>query len=209
MRILIAEDNPIYVLMLQNILKDDDLTVVVATNGTAAWDVLQESEPPLIAILDWMMPGINGVELCRKIRADPTLLSRVYVIILSSIDGKDEIAMGLEAGANDYITKPFSNLELSTRVAVGMRIARLEKTLVEGVDALEKARIEITQLKQFLPACPYCAQIPKTTRTLRFDREIFLESGMDDYITPPIQKDKLFDVRDVSREESLAEKAAR
>ncbi len=190
MRILIAEDNPVSAMMLQNILEDESVTIVMAANGTTAWDILQEPEPPSIAILDWMMPGMNGVELCRRIRSGPSRLNRIYLIILSVMNGKEEIALGLEAGANDFITKPFSNLELKARVSVGMRIARLEKELAEhkrkarltvGVhvaelekkltessSALEKALVENKQLKQLLPVCAYC-------RKIRNDDEYWLQ----------------------------------
>ena len=158
MRILIVEDSEISAIMLQEILTAAGYTTMIAKNGVEAWDMLQKHELPLIVILDWMMPEMNGLDLCREIRSDPRL-SGLYIIMLSVLNSKAEIAEGLEAGANDYVVKPFSHLELKARVAVGVRVATLEKERADHVDKLEKALVEVKQLKQFLPICAYCKKI--------------------------------------------------
>ena len=129
MNILVAEDNPISAKMLQEILSDEGYTSTLAEDGAKAWACLQEAEElPTLAILDWMMPEIDGVELCRMIRADERF-KNIYVLILSALDRKEEIVVGLKAGANDYVTKPFNLIELKARIAVGVRMATLEREL--------------------------------------------------------------------------------
>jgi len=159
MNILVAEDNLISNRMLQEILVGEGHSVVSATDGKAAWDLLDTTvNPPLIAIIDWMMPEVDGVELCRRIRSERRL-RHLYILMLSAMDRKEEIATGLKAGANDYVTKPFNLIELKARIAVGVRVATLEEELANRVVELEKALAEVKQLKQFLPICAYCKKV--------------------------------------------------
>ncbi len=159
MNILVAEDNLISAKMLQEILKSEGHDVTLAKDGVAAWNLLDGGkDPPAIAILDWMMPGMDGVQLCRKIRDDPRL-RHIYIMMLSALDRKEEIATGLNAGANDYVTKPFNLVELKARISVGVRVASLEGELAARVTELEKALLEVKQLKQFLPICAYCKKV--------------------------------------------------
>jgi putative two-component system response regulator len=125
MRILIADDNNFYRRALQLTLEEWGYEVVAVTDGGAAWDVLQGEQAPKLAILDWMMPGLNGPEVCRQLRAlarhEPT-----YVILLTSKGGKENAVVGLESGADDYIVKPFDRDELRARLRVGRRIVGLQ-----------------------------------------------------------------------------------
>jgi phosphoserine phosphatase RsbU/P len=132
MRILIAEDDDISRILLEAILRKWGYEVVVTSDGTQAWNVLQTADAPPLAILDWMMPGLDGIEICRKVRARQTG-SYTYLIILSAKGTKEAVVMGLEAGADDYLDKPFNHGELQARIKVGERIIALEQGLTRKI----------------------------------------------------------------------------
>ena len=138
MRILIAEDDAISRRLLQVALVKWGYEVVVTANGDEAWQALQAPDAPALAILDWLMPGRDGVELCRQARATPQLKT-LYLILLTSRGSKDDIVDGLEAGADDHVTKPFDHDELRARVQVGFRVVQLQQALAERVRELEAA----------------------------------------------------------------------
>src|SRR4051794_28851104 len=121
MKILVAEDNLFYRCMLEATLAEWGYEVVAGEDGAEAWQILQEKNAPRIAILDRIMPGMEGLELCRRVRAlgkeDPT-----YIILLTIKGSKEDIIAGLEGGADDYISKPFDREELHARLQVGLRI---------------------------------------------------------------------------------------
>lgn len=125
MRILIADDNHFYRRALEVTLREWGYEVLAVTDGQTAWDVLQSDQAPKLAILDWMMPGLDGLEVCRRLRAacrhEPT-----YVIVLTSKDGKEHAIAALDAGADDYVRKPFDRDELRARLRVGRRIVGLQ-----------------------------------------------------------------------------------
>ena len=125
MRILIADDNNFYRRALQLTLEEWGYEVIQVSDGEAAWAVLCGDQAPKLAILDWMMPGLNGPEVCRRLRAlirhEPT-----YVILLTSMAGKVNAVAGLESGADDYVIKPFDRDELRARLRVGRRIVGLQ-----------------------------------------------------------------------------------
>src|SRR5581483_4178490 len=138
MKILIAEDNRFYRSMLAATLQEWGYEVLTTGNGEEAWHILRQTEAPPLAILDWVMPGLEGVELCRKVRAlaraQPT-----YLIMLTAKDGKENVITGLGAGADDYIQKPFDREELRARLQVGLRIVGLQQNLAARVAELEFA----------------------------------------------------------------------
>jgi len=130
MKILIAEDNVTTRRILKTILVKWNYDVVSACDGNEAWQKLQEKDPPKLIILDWMMPGINGVEICRRLRqADHVEV--MYIILLTARDEKNDIVEGLGAGADDYIAKPFDTQELRARIDVGRRVVELQTALLE------------------------------------------------------------------------------
>lgn len=130
MKILIAEDNLTTRRILESVLVKWNFEVIVACDGNEAWEKLQQKDPPKIIILDWMMPGINGVEICRKLRrTDP--VQPMYIILLTARDEKNDIVEGLSAGADDYIAKPFDKDELRARIDVGRRVVELQTALLE------------------------------------------------------------------------------
>jgi sigma-B regulation protein RsbU (phosphoserine phosphatase) len=130
MKILIAEDDWPTRRLLEAILFKWNYDVISAYDGNDAWKKLHEKAPPGLIILDWMMPGISGVEICRRLRREnPT--KPMYIIILTARDEKNDIVEGLGAGADDYITKPFDKEELRARIDVGRRVVELQTAILE------------------------------------------------------------------------------
>ena len=134
--VLIAEDDPLFRRMIERWFQRWDYRVTVVENGLDAWDVLQKEDAPQLAILDWMMPGMDGLELCRKIRSRERGPYR-YVLLLTARDDKQDVVAGLEAGADDYLTKPFEVDELRARVRSGKRILDLQAALLHARDELQ------------------------------------------------------------------------
>jgi two-component system cell cycle response regulator len=132
-RILIAEDDPSFRRLLQDQLTAWGYDVVVAEDGNAALQILQSEDPPRLAMLDWMMPGMHGIEVCRKVREE-TKESYTYIILLTSQKSDEDIVTGMEAGADDYIIKPFKHNELRLRLRAGRRIIELQSELIAARD---------------------------------------------------------------------------
>ncbi len=135
MKILIADDDVTSRLVLAGVLKKHGHEVVVTVDGAEAWEAMQRPDAPRLAILDWVMPGLAGVDVCRRAR---TIQSDQppYIILLTSLGQKADIVTGLEAGADDYLAKPFDPGELLARVDVGRRMVELQARLSEARDAL-------------------------------------------------------------------------
>jgi len=134
-KILIADDDVTSRRVLTGVLKKYGHEVVTTVDGAEAWEVMQRPDAPRLAILDWMMPGLAGVEVCRRARTLPSD-QPPYIIILTSRDEKADIVAGLEAGADDYVAKPFDADELRARVDVGRRLIELQERLMEAREAL-------------------------------------------------------------------------
>jgi DNA-binding response OmpR family regulator len=143
-RILIADDDRTSTLLLGRTLELWGFEVVLANDGTAAWGHIVSDVPPALAIVDWEMPGVDGIELCRRIRATPPR-SPVYVILLTARTSRQDLVAGLDAGADDYLTKPFHPDELRARIRVGQRT----------LDLIANIR----KLTGLLPICSYCKRI--------------------------------------------------
>jgi diguanylate cyclase (GGDEF)-like protein len=145
MKILIAEDDPVSRRMLETTLVRWEHEVVATSDGAEAWRVLQDEDAPRLAILDWMMPGMDGTEICRRVRQ----LSKpppIYIILLTAKGEKQDIVESLKYGADDYLTKPFKREELYARVQVGVRMADLQSNLADRVRQLERAEVELRRL---------------------------------------------------------------
>jgi DNA-binding response OmpR family regulator len=127
-------------------------------DGTAAWQCFQQPDPPQLAVLDWMMPGISGLDLCKMVRANPAT-KNAHLIMLTARDTREDVVSGLTAGADDYVTKPFDVEELRARVKVGERIVTLQTSLAQRVQELELALEQVRQLQGLLPICLYCKKI--------------------------------------------------
>jgi two-component system cell cycle response regulator len=135
MRILIADDESVSRRMLQGLLGKWGYDVVSAEDGNVAWEKLKAPDAPRMALLDWMMPGQNGVDVCRalrKLRPEPY----TYILLLTAKDAKESVVEGLESGADDYLTKPFNPQELKARIRVGLRLLDLEDNLVQAREAM-------------------------------------------------------------------------
>ena len=158
MRILMADDDPVLRLALRTHLERWSYDVVECTDGGRAWSVLQSSDPPPLAIIDWNMPGIDGPTLCEALRETPTL-SSMYVILLTGNQDKKDVIAGLESGADDYITKPFEWGELRARLRIGSRIVNMQSALSARVSDLQQALANVRQLSGLLPICAYCKRI--------------------------------------------------
>lgn len=158
MRILVAEDDVTSRMLLEHTLKKWGYEVVSTNNGLAAWEALQVENPPKVVILDWMMPEMDGHEICRRLRASEHLRT-TYVILLTARITREDLVDGLTAGADDYITKPFNNEELHARLKVGLRIVELQATLEDRVEKLQEAIDHIKTLKGIIPICSYCKKI--------------------------------------------------
>ena len=137
MKILIADDDVTSRLVLTGVLRKYGHDVEVTADGTEAWEAMQRPDAPPLAILDWMMPGLAGVEVCRLVRSLPSD-QPPYLILLTSRGEKADIVAGLEAGADDYLAKPFDPGELRARVDVGRRMIELRGRLAEAYEAMAR-----------------------------------------------------------------------
>lgn len=129
MRILIADDNLVFQSVLRDMLTQWGYDVVVASDGDEAWRCLQADDSPRLAILDWMMPGLDGVEVCRRVRASRPN-TETYILILTSKMQSEDLAAAVEAGADDYVTKPLKSVEMRARLRTACRVLELEGRLL-------------------------------------------------------------------------------
>lgn len=158
MRALIADDDRGTALILQRALEASGVDVVVAADGGEAWALLQQDPSIGLGIFDWMMPGLEGPELCRRIRAHPAH-DHMYLLIVTNRDSRADMVDGLESGADDYIVKPVDREELRARVGVARRVLQLQVTLAERARELQAAEHSITRLRKLIPICSYCKKI--------------------------------------------------
>ncbi len=158
MELLIAEDDVSSRSMLQAVIGRWGFDVVAVSDGAQAWARLQEPNGPRLVLLDWMMPAMDGLEVCRRVRQTERADSP-YIIMLTARTVKGDIVAGLEAGANDYISKPFHPEELKARLMVGKRVLELQRALAERVRQLEAALSHVNVLQGILPICTYCHKI--------------------------------------------------
>ncbi|MBP6307295.1 MAG: response regulator transcription factor [Opitutaceae bacterium] len=158
MRILIADDDLTSRTVLTSVLQKLDYDVTALPDGQSAWEALQQNDAPRLVILDWLMPGIDGVELCRRIRSRETD-QPPYLILLTTRAEKKDISEGLNSGANDYLTKPFDLSELRARLAVGARMIALQDRLFGKILELRDALEQIKTLRGIVPICSSCKKI--------------------------------------------------
>jgi len=134
-RVLVAEDDPVSRRAVEAFLRRWGYDVTLAQNGLDAWKALQGESSPKLALLDWMMPGMDGVNVCRRVRSrapEPY----VYILLLTAKDRKEDVVAGIEAGADDYLTKPFDPHELKARLRTGQRIVELQEQLISAREEL-------------------------------------------------------------------------
>jgi diguanylate cyclase (GGDEF)-like protein len=134
--VLVADDDPIFRRLLQKRLQDWGYEVIAVDNGEKAWEALQQTETsPSLVILDWLMPGVDGIEICRRIRGRQQPPYQ-YILLISGKDDKQDVVEGLDAGADDYLTKPFDTSELRARLRAGSRVLRLQQDLLRAHEEL-------------------------------------------------------------------------
>ncbi|ANM32267.1 hypothetical protein ABI59_14730 [Acidobacteria bacterium Mor1] len=159
MRIVIADDSGVPRLLLEKVLDRMGHEVVVTEDGEAAWNAIVDHAPH-IAILDWMMPGVDGIEICRRLREEQSLFGHyIYVIMLTSREAKDDVVLGLESGADDYMVKPCDTKELAARIHTGQRIIELQNQLAGKIGELQEALDHVKKLQGLLPICMHCKSI--------------------------------------------------
>ncbi len=158
MRILIAEDDFTSRNMLAGVLKKAGYEPVEAVNGLEALEELQRPDAPRLVVLDWIMPEMDGLEVLRRLRAVQSDRPP-YVLMLTTKTDKEEIIAGLEAGANDYLAKPFDAGELRARIEVGRRMVEMQDALAEKIVELRRALAEIKTLRGIVPICAGCKKI--------------------------------------------------
>jgi sigma-B regulation protein RsbU (phosphoserine phosphatase) len=178
-RILVAEDHQVSRHLLERNLQNWGFDVVTAQDGEVAAEILDGADAPSLAILDWMMPRMDGVEVCRRVR-EKHASPYIYLLLLTAKSQKDEIAAGLDAGADDYVIKPFDPEELRARLKVGQRVVQLERTLEKQVQDLQTALNDVKKLKSLLPICMYCKSVRDDGDYWRqIDEYIYTETGTD------------------------------
>ena len=158
MKILLAEDDPVQRRLIQSTLRAWGYTTEVCEDGSSAWARIESGAAPNLIILDWVMPGMDGVEICRRLRAQPTPGPR-YVMLLTARGEIQDVVQALEAGADDYIQKPFHPEEFRARVRNASRIIELQRSLSARIGELESALARVNQLQGLLPICCYCKKI--------------------------------------------------
>jgi phosphoserine phosphatase RsbU/P len=158
MQVLIAEDDRVTGELLARTLRRWNHEATVVADGGQAWSFLQNASAPTLAILDWMMPEMDGPEICRRVRAERPD-GNMYLLLVTAREGRSDLIAGLDAGADDYVVKPFDPEELRARVSVGMRVLALQQKLAERVAELQAALASVKQLRGLLPICSYCKRI--------------------------------------------------
>jgi sigma-B regulation protein RsbU (phosphoserine phosphatase) len=157
MRVLIAEDDRISMHLLTTNLQRWGHEPVRATDGLEALKLLQGTDAPRLAILDWMLPDMEGPEICKRLHEQSA--SPPYVILLTARQGLAEEIKGMKAGADDYLTKPYNREELQIRIEVGVRMIELQKKLADRIEELEAALEQVKHLQGIIPICGYCKHI--------------------------------------------------
>jgi DNA-binding response OmpR family regulator len=157
MKLLIAEDDEMFCRVLEDLLQTE-YEVVTAHDGNQAWEALRRKEAPRLAVLDWMMPGLDGPTICRRVRAQESTAA-TYILLVTAREAVEDVVSGLEAGADDYITKPFDPGIFRARLRVGQRVLELQNALRERVKDLQDALARLRVVQGLLPICSYCKRI--------------------------------------------------
>ncbi len=188
-RILIVEDDDISRRLLSATLGRLGYDVVETTNGEGALAQFDTESPPSLVVLDWMMPGMDGLELCRRIRALPDR-DYTYLVFLTARGQQQDIVEGLNAGADDYLVKPFDPHELESRLQVGQRILGLQRALKKRLVELQEATVHVKQLQGLLPICMHCKNIRDDEDTWH-QLEAYIEEQTDAAFTHTLCQDCL------------------
>jgi sigma-B regulation protein RsbU (phosphoserine phosphatase) len=158
-RILIAEDDRATARMLSSLIASWGFEVATVCDGRSALEAFDREAGPQLVLLDWMLPTIDGLEICRKIRASGKRAPTPYIILLTSRNGPTDLVAGLDAGADEYLVKPIDPDELRARLNAGARIISLQQVLEHKIRELEAALRNVRMLTGLLPICAYCKSI--------------------------------------------------
>ncbi len=158
MKIIIADDQRINRILLRSLLETEGHAVTEARDGAEAIEVIQAAKEPFVALIDWEMPELTGPEVCRQARALDSA-PPMFLFLVTVHDRKEDIVAGLQAGANDYVVKPFHKDELLARVKIGVQMVGLQQSLLDRVRELSDALTRVRTLSGLLPICGYCKKI--------------------------------------------------
>ena len=160
--LLIADDHEPTRTALKSLLEWKGFSITTVADGESALEVLASENAPSIALLDWEMPGMSGIEICRAVRSKPAS-HYTYLIVITAREGEEGISEAMAAGADDFIRKPFGVPEVVARIRNGQRMLKLERNLAARITELEAALETGRQLKRLLPICAYCKSIRDDT----------------------------------------------
>ena len=160
-KVLVADDDIITRRLVENIIIKNGYEPVSCQNGTEALEQLSNPSGPNLAILDWNMPGIQGIEICKRLRELKLKITPYLIILTASMNEKKDVLETFRTGANDYMEKPFDAKELIARVKLGEKLIKLEIELADRIKALEEANKHIKTLQGILPICMHCHDIRK------------------------------------------------
>lgn len=159
MKILLADDDPTMRVVLEGLTKKWGYEPSVAPDGKIALDLLQKDDAPHLAIVDWMMPNLTGIDVCRQMKQN-SIVRPLYIIMLTaSRTGTEDVVAALDAGADDFIMKPFEPPELHARIHSGVRIIELQLQLQQKIKELENALSQVKTLSGLLPICAWCKKV--------------------------------------------------
>jgi DNA-binding response OmpR family regulator len=158
MRLLLAEDNVNTRMLLASTLQEWGYEVLAVADGADAWRLLQNDNAPDLVVMDWTMPGMSGLEVCRRIREGAKALA-TFIIMVTARSSTEDLIAGFEAGADEYVVKPFDLAELRVRVQAGARTVDLQNKLAARVKELEEALSRVKRLHELLPICTRCKRI--------------------------------------------------
>lgn len=175
MRVLVAEDDPVSLEMLIAMLEWWGYEPVCVSNGAAALDALKQDDSISLALLDWMMPGMDGVEVCRNYRKDESAGYRKYLLLLTVRSSDDDVVAAFQSGADDHIKKPFCAEELRSRLEVGRKMIELQNALKQRIADLEDALAHVKTLQGILPVCSHCHRI-RTDKQSWEQIELYIEA---------------------------------
>jgi CheY-like chemotaxis protein len=158
LRVLVAEDHTATRYMLTSLLERHGYEVEAVGEGDRAVEIMMEQEGPTVALLDWMLPNRTGPEICRALRENPRHRF-VYLIIVTARETVEDLAEAIDAGADDFVRKPYDPVEILARLRSGQRIVELEHRLSSRISECEEAIDNIRRLKRLLPICMYCKKV--------------------------------------------------
>ena len=158
MKMLIAEDDAFSRKFLEATLEKAGHDVISCVDGESAIETYGRLPQTRMAILDWMMPGADGLEVCREIKTNEGQ-NLTYVIMLTAKNKPEDLALAMESGADDFVAKPFNSVELNARINAGIRIIRLQQAMMDNVQELQEALAHVEQLQGIIPICAWCKKV--------------------------------------------------